>query len=681
MTDEPEGLRNPSGGWFPPVKINNPYEVGDPFLAFFNTFGAVVGLISADLAAFLWYADTGSATQGALIGYIAGKAGTDPFGNHFSEGTSLTGSGMANPMTAPNQIIIGGSGGTPQALPAPGADGEFLGRESGTVGWYAAGGGMANPMNSKGAIIYSADGSGTPAELAMGTPSQVVGNVGGLPAWVTPAGGSVTLPFVVLMPTGDTSGTLDYNNFVAAQNALPNGGTIFLGPGVFYTKNQWALNANPSQWSTIQPTPGNPVCLIGSPATIVCGVGTFLTGVINYHRSQGYGAQFGQAADPAAGMIRDIVIDGTYATGNSIGLDVGDGRGWHIDVTCQNFDGAGQVGLQVINRVFWTEKSWFRAQLYNNATAAILTTAVPGSDISNEYNDYDFTIFCNQNQQGIVVDSSNQGGCNIKIKGNMCQTTATSGAPTGNIAALSIVKTLSASSEGRVYFGSIRMKVEGNSTPQFPTGSVFPYGVYSDGTGYVRQCSGHISHSLTNSVINGAEFSFSGSIFGDTTLAAAASGVVACGAPGAGQGELVVSGDVSGSGQVLSVINTGAGPTGPPVLFQGAQPGDHMLGVQAAGDSSLRWKVDVGGDTKWGPGSTDTDVDLGRNAAGVLQIGGGTLGTASVILRVVGSGESVLFLANGAQPATPVGGGYLFVSAGALKYIGSSGTVTPLASA
>jgi hypothetical protein len=222
--------------------------------------------------------------------------------------------------------------------------------------------------------------------------------------------------------------------------------------------------------------------------------------------------------------------------------------------------------------------------------------------------------------------------------------------------------------------------VEGNPTPQYPTGSVFPYGVYSDGTGYVRQCSGHISHSLTNSLINGAEFTFSGSIFGDT-LAAAASGVVACGPQGAGQGELVVSGNVSGTGQVLSVINTGTSPTNAPVMFTGAQAGDHLIGVDVAGDANPRWKVDTGGDVKWGPGSTDTDVDLGRNAAGVLQVGGGTLNSPNVKLAISGATESMLFIANGAAPATPVGGGVLYVTAGALFYKGSSGTVTPLGSA
>jgi hypothetical protein len=508
--DRPEGIRTPSGGWFPPAKVTNPYEVGDPFIAFFNSYGAVVGLISADLAAILWYADTGSAAQGALIGYIAGKAGTDPFGNKFNQGTSLAGSGMTNPMTTVNDMIIGGTGGTPQRLPGPAADGLFLGRTSGTVGWYATGGGMTNPMTSPGDMIIGGT-AGVPARLAAGPAGDVLGISGGVPTWITPATGAAVLPFKVLIPSGDQTGATDYSNFTAAQNALPNGGIIFLGPGAFYTNNSWVLKAQ----TTAGSLGGGPVCLWASPATVLYGVGTFLTGVINYHRTSGYGSQYDQSADPAAGFITGgLVIDGTYCTGNSIGLDVGDGRGWHIDVTCQNFAGTGQVGLQIINRIFWTEKSWFRAQLYHNTTAAVLTTA---ADPSHEYNEYELTIFCDQNQQGIVSDSVNNGGCRLTLRGNMCQTTATSGPPTGNVAALSIIKTYSGSSESRWYFGQIDMKVEGNQSSQYPTG-VLPYGLYSDGTGIIKQCSGFIGHSLTDSAWNGAEFSFTGGIAGDTNL-------------------------------------------------------------------------------------------------------------------------------------------------------------------
>jgi hypothetical protein len=690
MTDKPEGPQNPSGGWFPPVKINNPYERGDPFHAYFNAFGAVVGLISADLAAFLWYADTGSAAQGALLGYIAGKAGTDPFGNNFAQGTNLVGGGgMANPMTAANDLIKGGTGGAPQRLAGPTADGQFLGREAGVVGWFAAGGGMTDPMTATGDTIYSADNAGTPARLPIGPPGDVYTSVGGVPAWATLATGAAVLPFKVLTPSGDTTGTTDYNNFVAAQNALPSGGIIFLAPGIFYTKNQWTVKMD-TILNAVGHVKGSPVCLRGSPSSVVCGVGTFLTGVINYHRDVSYGAQYNQPADNAGGFIDGgIVIDGTFCTGNSVGLDVGDARGIRIDVTCQNFDATSQVGCQIINRVSWTEKSWFRIEFYNNDTACRLTTNLGSSgDHSNEYNNYDFTLFANQNQQGIVVDGTNQGGCNLWLKGNMCQTTATSGPPSAGsyghpVAALSIINDAGITDPAghRWYFGSIWMKIEGNQTSQFPTGSVFPYGIYSDGVGYVRSCAGLISHSLTDSNINGAEFSFTGAIYGDTALASA----VTAGLVGTDGSGVIIEESVSATGTVLIVENTGTGATSVPIQFIGKNAGDHLFGVFVAGETNARWKVDSGGDVQWGAGGGSvTDVDIKRTAVGTLTMADGTNGNNNVVLKIAGSSganQSALFIANGAQPATPTGGGMLFVSGGALKYIGSSGTVTTIAPA
>lgn len=61
----------------------------NPFFQLQNTFGALVGLLSNRLDALLWYADTGSATQGAIQASIAGKAGTDSFGNAFPQGVKI----------------------------------------------------------------------------------------------------------------------------------------------------------------------------------------------------------------------------------------------------------------------------------------------------------------------------------------------------------------------------------------------------------------------------------------------------------------------------------------------------------------------------------------------------------------------------------------------------------------
>jgi len=255
-----------------------------------------------------------------------------------------------------------------------------------------------------------------------------------------------------------------------------------------------------------------------------------------------------------------------------------------------NFNTTGAIGVRQINMIFWTEKcDRIRLRLSNNTTAMYITTNLaPAGDHSSEYNMYDISMFCQANQQGIVVDGVNMGGSYMWVRGNMSVSNGSLAAPPGNIAALSIINTAGVTpADGhRWYAGGFYIKVEGN--PGNGTGTTYPYLMYSDGTGYVRQCVGSLNLSgLTPSNWNGAEFGFAGAIFDDPNLLAAAGGVVFA-----------------------------------------------------------------------NPGSSN-----------------------NVQLRVAGTSQSVVFVANGTQPATPVGGGYLFVNAGALKYIGSAGTVTTLGAA
>jgi len=120
-----------------------------------------------------------------------------------------------------------------------------------------------------------------------------------------------------------------------------------------------------------------------------------------------------------------------------------------------------------------------------------------------------------------VVDGVNMGGSHLWLQGNMSLSNGSLAAPPGNIAALSIINAAGVTpTDGhRWYEGSFWIKVEAN--PGNGTGTTYPYLMYSDGTGFVRMCSGAIYQSnLTNSVWNGAEFSFAGPI-GDPNLATA----------------------------------------------------------------------------------------------------------------------------------------------------------------
>jgi hypothetical protein len=341
------------------------------------------------------------------------------------------------------------------------------------------------------------------------------------------------LPFVTLSPSGDTSGAADLANFNAAVTALTGGGVIFLTAGAFYTNARWTLPAQ----TTAGQSGGNPVSLHGSgPATTIFPVGAAITGVYSHRDVTGYGSQ-NPPAQHTTGFVRDLVIDGTNATGASIGLDVGDGWGYHVlNVSVVNFTGTGAIGLNHENRLFWSEKNWFQMSFSNNTTACHIGSTTAPSNTSHEYCTWDFYIWANVDQNGMVFDACGTGGSRIMLKGNMARSSNTSGAPTNNIAALSIINA------GSIGNSMIEVRLEGN-TGNGPAGGVPPYTIYSDGNAasYIKGCAGRIDiggngPGLTASALNGIPFVFKGMIFGDAGLSgvfpsAAGGGTTAAGQP------------------------------------------------------------------------------------------------------------------------------------------------------
>lgn len=95
------------------------------------------------------------------------------------------GGGMTNPMTAPNQMIIGGTAGAPLALAAPATAGFVLTYLAGSIQWAA---GLLNPMTAKGDLIMGGD-LGVATRLAAGTNGYVLTMVGGVPVWAAASGG------------------------------------------------------------------------------------------------------------------------------------------------------------------------------------------------------------------------------------------------------------------------------------------------------------------------------------------------------------------------------------------------------------------------------------------------------------------------------------------------------------
>jgi len=98
--------------------------------------------------------------------------------------------GFANPMTTAGDVIYGGVSGLPTRL-AAGTNGHVLTLTAGVPTWAAAVAGMTNPMTTSGDIIYGG-ASGTPTRLAAGSNGQVLTLAAGVPSWAAAAGGSQT---------------------------------------------------------------------------------------------------------------------------------------------------------------------------------------------------------------------------------------------------------------------------------------------------------------------------------------------------------------------------------------------------------------------------------------------------------------------------------------------------------
>ena len=136
-------------------------------------------------------------------------------------------------------------------------------------------GGMSNPMTAAQDLIVGGS-SGTPTRLAAGTPAQKLGvNLAGVVTYVGPER-------VPIFPSGDTTGATDDTNMLQAIAALPNGGDIVVVAGAtpFYTTAGWS----PPAQTTDGIDGGGPVSLQGVGMPVLMPVGAAKTGIY-YHRS------------------------------------------------------------------------------------------------------------------------------------------------------------------------------------------------------------------------------------------------------------------------------------------------------------------------------------------------------------------------------------------------------------
>lgn len=507
------------------------------------------------------------------------------------------------PLTTQGDIMYS-TGGQATRLPI-GTAGQFLTVAGSSPAWTSvAPGGMANPMTTKGDMIYSNPGS-TPVRLPIGSASQVLSVSAGVPAWTS-------LTTTVIQPSGDATGATDSTNINNANTSFDNantGGRIVLGPGTFY------INATTISAQCVPGTAGGSgVSMWGTgSSTVVKVVGNGIG--ISLHRTSGYGAQFGQAAQPTTSSLKYFVLDGSLATAGAIGLDWGDGWGYDIDLTVQNFTASNTIAVQQINRVFWTEKATVKLNLLNNLAPFVATRAVAG-DHSGEYNKYLFFMFINTDAPGATMYNGaqwlgglNGGGVEIEAHGNVSSLPAGWNLNVNPIALFNFVGSDGAGNWSRLYAARARWKIEQN--PGVPNTGNYPYQLYMGAnTNAWKQTSGAISYTGGNSPngnINGAEFSFAGPILGDAYLSGLSTGPPGSTTTITGQPPFPGYGVLQqnyGPNQLVSV--SGAGVTGVTISGQATGMTSGTFYVQAGASITVNGALPNPTVYSWAPASAST---------------------------------------------------------------------------
>lgn len=95
---------------------------------------------------------------------------------------------------------------------------------------------------------------------------------------------------------------------------------------------------------------------------------------------------------------------------------------------------------------------------------------------------------------------------------------------------------------------------------------------------------------------------------------------------------MAISGAAS-TGHLLTIANSVSATGNPTVQLTAAAAADNMVGIQVAGDSSNRWKIDSNGMEQGGSGSTGQDVRKYRAAAGQY-------GMSTILADISGSPET-----------------------------------------
>ncbi|HUN36583.1 MAG TPA: glycosyl hydrolase family 28-related protein [Trebonia sp.] len=247
--------------------------------------------------------------------------------------------------------------------------------------------GAAGLLASGAAAVISDTAGATPASAA----------VSATPDWI-----SVTA--YGADPTGAADSTSAFTSAISAA-AAAGGGVVYMPAGTYTISSTLTC-------TTV------PVYFVGDGAwaTVISFTGT--GDCFRVYDSSTYGSRkkFG-------GGFVGVTIDGSKAGAGSAGLHVGDLLQYELDLTVQNFSGAGSIGVHLDNNYYWTEQLYGRIYAqYCTSHVVFDWTSTTSTTSSGSFERCDLDIYVNQDSakfDGVVF----QNGAfvtngSLKIRGN-----------------------------------------------------------------------------------------------------------------------------------------------------------------------------------------------------------------------------------------------------------------------
>lgn len=347
----------------------------------------------------------------------------------------------------------------------------------------------ANGVIAGGAVVAVAD-------LAGASPAAAATTASATPDWI-----NVTTVTPAADPTGTNDSTAAFN---AAVEAAGSGGVVYLPAGTYKISSTVTCTAVPvyfvgdGAWASIVSYTGSGDCFrIYDPST------------------------YGTRTKYAGGFV-GITIDGSSAKAGATGLHVGDLLQYELDLTVQNFYGAGSIGVHLDNYYYWTEQLFGRIYAQNCTSHVVFDwTSTASTTCSGSFERCDLDIYIDQVNpafDGVVF----QNGAfvtngSLKIRGNFGSTTSAA----VSSAALRLTGSGSAngySGSSGIFYSTIDIGVESGTDKYTP--QTIAFGASGNS---ISSCSGTLnfgaagnSFAESNNVDN--VFNFMGSTSGDPSL-------------------------------------------------------------------------------------------------------------------------------------------------------------------